>query len=169
MTTQDPINLFSRLLLRQKFAILAALAALLVGIAFYSFVDNQRSKIEVTKREQQGLIPARELLALVQSLPKHRGSSTGLLNGNNDMAAEESRSKVSSDEHIAAFDSLSKSINDPALLKVWGDIKQDWPKIAQKVADRSVTAPENFQAHTKLIANVLNVLDLVVALEFQVK
>ncbi|MGZ8190882.1 MAG: methyl-accepting chemotaxis protein [Methylococcaceae bacterium] len=160
--TQESINPFSRLLLRQKFAILAVLAFILVGVAFYSFVDNQREKINVTQREQQGLKPARELLTLVQILPRHRGSSTGLLSGNNEMANEETTTKTLADQHIAAFDALSKSIDDPELLRAWEAIKQDWPKIAQKVTDRSVTPPENFQAHTQLIAKVLEVLDLIV-------
>lgn len=156
------INPFGRLLLRQKFALLAVIALTLVGVALYSFVDGQQEKINVTKREQQGLKPARELLALVQLLPRHRGSSTGLLNGNIAMATEEKASKTLAGQQIAAFDITSRSIGDPELLKVWATIKQDWPRIAQNVDDRAVTPPENFQAHTQLIASVLEALDLIV-------
>lgn len=160
--THDSSNPFKRLLLKQKFALLAVLAFALVGTAFYSFVDNQQEKIKVTKREQEGLKPGRELLALVQILPRHRGSSTGLLSGNSAMAAEEKTTKALADQQIAAFDKLSKSIDDPELLKTWDVIKQDWPKIAQQMAARSVTPTENFEAHTRLIAKVLEVLDLIV-------
>ncbi|MGZ8946461.1 MAG: methyl-accepting chemotaxis protein [Methylococcaceae bacterium] len=159
---QQRINLFSRLLLRQKFIILGLIAFTLVGIAFYSFVDGQREKINVTVREQQGLKPARELLTLVQILPRHRGSSTGLLSGNSAMAAEEQTTKALADQHIAAFDAWAKSINDQELNEIWEGIKQDWPKVAEKVDARSVTPPQNFQAHTQLITKVLEVLDLVV-------
>ena len=160
--THDSSNPFKRLLLKQKFALLAVLAFALVGTAFYAFVDNQQEKIKVTQREQEGLKPGRELLALVQILPRHRGSSTGLLSGNSAMAAEETTTKALADQQIAAFDKLSKSIDDPELLKTWEIIKQDWPKIAQQTADRSVTPTENFEAHTRLIAKVLEVLDLIV-------
>jgi len=128
--THDSSNPFKRLLLKQKFALLAVLAFALVGTAFYAFVDNQQEKIKVTQREQEGLKPGRELLALVQILPRHRGSSTGLLSGNSAMAAEEATTKALADQQIAAFDKLSKSIDDPELLKTWEIIKQDWPKIA---------------------------------------
>lgn len=160
--TQERSNPFNRLLLKQKFALLAVLAFALVGTAFYAFVDNQQEKIKVTQREQEGLKPGRELLALVQILPRHRGSSTGLLSGNSAMAAEETTTKALADQQIAAFDKLSKSIDDPELLKTWEAIKQDWPKIAQQMAARSVTPTENFEAHTRLIAKVLEVLDLIV-------
>ncbi|MGZ8227263.1 MAG: methyl-accepting chemotaxis protein [Methylococcaceae bacterium] len=159
---QQRINLFSRLLLRQKFIILGLIAFTLVGIAFYSFVDGQREKINITVREQQGLKPARELLTLVQILPRHRGSSTGLLSGNSAMAAEEKATKALADQHIAAFDAWAKSINDQELNEIWEGIKQDWPKVAEKVDARSVTPTQNFQAHTLLITKVLEVLDLVV-------
>lgn len=160
--TQESINPFNRLLLRQKFAVLAMLAAALVGVAFYSYVDNQQEKIRVTQREQEGLSQAKELLVLLQILPRHRGSSSGLLSGNNAMAGEEQTTKTLADQRIASFDNLRKAIDDPELHKIWETIKQDWPRIAQKVTDRSVTPPENFQAHTQLIAKVLEVLDLVV-------
>ncbi|MCX7098477.1 MAG: methyl-accepting chemotaxis protein [Methylococcales bacterium] len=160
--TQKTLNPFSRLLLRQKFAVLAVIAMILVGVALYAFVGTQMEKINVTKREQQGLKTAKELLALVEILPRHRGSSTGLLNGNNDMASEEKATKTLADQQIAAFDKLSQSITDPALLKAWAAVKQDWPKIAQKVDTRTTTPPENFKAHTQLIADVLNILDLLV-------
>lgn len=159
---QEKIKLFSRLSLRKKFGLLAVLASLLLGVAFYSYVNNQQDKINFTKHEQQGLYQAKELLTLLQALPRHRGSSTGLLSGNSAMAAEEQASRERVDQQIAKFDALSKTIKDAELHKTWDAVKQDWPVIAKKVADKSVTPPENFDSHTQLIAKVLEVLDLVV-------
>ncbi|MDD5274389.1 MAG: methyl-accepting chemotaxis protein [Methylovulum sp.] len=156
------MNLFSRISLRQKFAILAVLAFALVGVAFYSYIDNQQQKINVTKHEQEGLHQAKALIMLLQALPRHRGSSTGLLSGNSAMADEEQTSKTLVDTQIAAFDDLSKTIKDTELHKEWDTIKKNWPDITQKVSDHKVTPPENFDAHTQLIAKVLEVLDLVV-------
>ncbi|MDO9106782.1 MAG: methyl-accepting chemotaxis protein [Methylovulum sp.] len=159
---KDSINPFSRLSLKQKFSVLAVLAFALVGVAFYSYVDNQQQKIDVTRREQAGLHQSKELLKLLQALPRHRGSSTGLLSGNNAMEAEAQASKTLVDQHIAAFEPLSKTIDDPELHQVWDAIKQDWPKITQNLAARSVTPQDNFGAHTQLIAKVLEILDLLV-------
>ncbi|NOS89102.1 MAG: HAMP domain-containing protein [Methylococcaceae bacterium] len=158
---QQTINPFSRLMLRQKFAVLAVIAATLVGFALYAFVDTQLEKINVTKLEQQGLKPAKQILELVRLLPKHRGSSSALLNGNMAMVAEVQDSKTLADKQIMLFDTTIKSISNPGLQKLWASIKQDWPKIVQNVDARSITAQENFAAHTKLIANVLEVLDLI--------
>jgi len=160
--TQETKKPFSRLLLRQKFAILGVLSFALVGIAFYSYVDNQQGKIDVTKREHEGLKQSKELLALLQILPKHRIASTGVLAGNSALANEEKSARALADQKIAAFDTLSKSIDDPELHKVWEIVKQDWPKITQKIANLSGSPTENFDAHTQLIAKVLEVLDLVV-------
>jgi len=155
-------NLFSRLSLRQKFGILGLLAFTLIGVAFYAYIDNQQEKINVIKREQVGLHQAKELVALLQILPRHRGSSSGLLNGNAAMAEEEKTTKELADRQIAVFDGLRKNIDDQELQKTWESIQRDWPRIAKKVSDRSVTPSDNFQAHTQLIAKVLEVLDLVV-------
>lgn len=160
--TQNSINPFNRLLLRQKFALLAILAFILVGVAFYSYVDNQQEKINVIKREQEGLKAVKPLLALVQTLSKHRGSVNGLLGGNSAMATEESATKTAADQAIGTFDKLSKSIDDPELYKTWDAVKQDWLKIVPKVGARSITATENIQAHGQLITKVLETLDEVV-------
>ncbi|MGJ0515084.1 MAG: methyl-accepting chemotaxis protein [Methylomicrobium sp.] len=153
------LNLFSRFLLWQKFAILGAIAFTLVAAGLYYFVNEQQQRIEAAEREQQGLKVVKDLLGLVNSLPRHRGSSTGLLSGNDALASEEKTTKALTAKHIAAFDAMSQSINNPELLKIWINIKQNWPKIAQAVDTRSITPPENFKAHTQLIAQVLDILD----------
>jgi len=78
---------------RQKFSILGLLAFTLIGVAVYAYIDNQQTKINITKREQLGLHQAQELIALLQTLPKHRGASTALLSGNISMAEEQKTSK----------------------------------------------------------------------------
>jgi methyl-accepting chemotaxis protein len=158
MNTQKA-NPFSRLSVRQKFLILGFIAFALVGVAFYAFVDGQLQKINVTKREQQGLAPAKELVALIEALPRHRGSSTGLLSGNNAMENELKASRALVDQHIAAFDKLSKTTTDAELLKNWSVIKQDWPKVVQGFDSRTASTTQNFQAHTQLIAKVLELLE----------
>jgi twitching motility protein PilJ len=157
---QENISVFSRLSLRQKFGLLAFLAFALMGVAFYSYLDNQQGKIQIIKNEQQGLHQAKELLALLQIMPRHRGSSTGLLSGNTSLAEEEQATRKLADEQIAAFDGLRKSIRDPELQKTWETIKQDWQTLTQKASDHAISANENFQAHTQLIAKILEVLDL---------
>ncbi|GAB6140200.1 hypothetical protein JCM14076_09290 [Methylosoma difficile] len=159
--SKQQVSLFSRLSVGKKFFILGVIAFSLVGIAFYSFVDTQLQKINVTKHEQQGLIPAKELIALAQALPKHRGSSTGLLSGNAAMESEVKTSRAAADRHFSAFDALSKSITDPELLKTWNSIKSDWPAIIKNFDNRTSNAQQNFQAHTQLIAKVLDLLEQV--------
>jgi twitching motility protein PilJ len=156
------VNPFKRFLLWQRFVILGLLSIVLVGISFYFFWQDKQERINVTLREQAGLKPARELLNLVQVLPRHRGSSTGLLSGNEVLAAEEKATKDLAEQHITAFDALSPSIKDEDLLKVWERVKQDWPKVARGVDTHSLTPQQNFQAHTQLIAEVLEVLERVV-------
>lgn len=153
------LNLLGRFLLWQKFAILGAIALTLVAAGLYYFVNEQQQRIEAAEREQQGLEVVKALLGLVNSLPRHRGSSTGLLSGNEALAGEEKTAKELTAKYIAAFDAMSQSINNRELLKIWIGIKQNWPKIAQAVDTRSITPPENFKAHTQLIAQVLDILD----------
>jgi twitching motility protein PilJ len=153
------LNLFGRFLLWQKFAILGAIAFTLVSAGFYYFVNEQQQRIEAAEREQRGLEVVKDLLGLVNSLPRHRGSSTGLLSGNEALASEEKTTKELTAKYIVAFDAMSQSINNQELLKIWTGIKQNWPKVAQAVDSRSIAPPENFKAHTQLIAQVLDILD----------
>jgi twitching motility protein PilJ len=153
------LNLFGRFLLWQKFAILGAIAFTLVSAGFYYFVNEQQQRIEAAEREQRGLEVVKDLLGLVNSLPRHRGSSTGLLSGNEALAGEEKTTKGLTAKYIAAFDAMSQSINNQELLKIWISIKQNWPKVAQAVDTRSIAPPENFKAHTQLITQVLDILD----------
>jgi twitching motility protein PilJ len=153
------LNLFGRFLLWQKFAILGAIAFTLVSAGFYYFVNEQQQRIEAAEHEQRGLKVVKDLLGLVNSLPRHRGSSTGLLSGNEALASEEKTTKELTAKYIAAFDAMSQSIDNQELLKIWINIKQNWPKIAQAVDTRSIAPPENFKAHTQLIAQVLDILD----------
>jgi twitching motility protein PilJ len=155
-------NLFGRFLLWQKFAILGAIAFILIGSGLYYFVTEQQQRIAATEREQQGLKDVKDLLGLVNSLPRHRGSSTGLLSGNEALAGEEKTTKELTEKYIAAFDATSRSLQHPEILKIWAGIKQNWPRIAQAVDSRSVAPPVNFAAHTQLITQVLDILDLAI-------
>lgn len=156
---QISVSLFSRLLLWQKFAILGVVAAMLVAVPFYYFFKAEQESINASVLEREGLAPVKELLALVQVLPRHRGSSTGLLNGNEALAGEEKTTRDLADQHIAAFGAMAASIQDEGLRKIWLEVQKTWPQISQAVVSRSVAAPKNFDAHTQLIAQVLDALD----------
>ncbi|MGZ8218966.1 methyl-accepting chemotaxis protein [Methylomagnum sp.] len=159
---QVSASLFSRLLLWQKFAILGVVAAMLVAVPFYYFFKAEQESINASVLERDGLAPVKELLALVQVLPRHRGSSTGLLNGNEALAGEEKTTRDLADQHIAAFSAMAASIQDEDLRKLWLDVQKSWPQISQAVVSRSVAAPKNFDAHTQLITQMLDALDRVV-------
>lgn len=160
MTTMKLENpkLFNRLLLRQKFAILGLIAFILVAVPFYYFFKGEQQRVNNALLGQTGLKPARELLSLLNALPRHRGSSTGLLSGNAKLADEEKTTKALADQYIANFDAMSRAIEDAALLAAWQDIKDAWPVIARDVETRAVTPPQNFQAHTHLIMDVHHLL-----------
>ncbi|ASF47385.1 methyl-accepting chemotaxis protein [Methylovulum psychrotolerans] len=156
---QAHITPFSGLLLRQKFAILALLALVLVGTAFYSVIDSQWDKINETKREQQGLRLAKELLALSQLLSKHRAYSVGFM-GNG--AAESQAAQHAIERKITDIDTLSQTIGDTEVQELWENFKQEWPKIARKARDHSVTPPELFRSDAWLIAKVRDILTVII-------
>lgn len=158
LTKNDP---FDRLMLRHKFAILGLVAFILVAVPFYYFYTGEQELVDKAVRGQQGLKPARELLSLLNALPRHRGSSTGLLSGNTKLADEEKTTQALAAQYIANFDAMSRAINDAELLAAWENIKAAWPKIAKDVDTRAVAPPQNFQAHTQLIMQVHGLLDRV--------
>lgn len=156
--TQKYTTLFDRLLLRQKFAILGGLAIILVGVAFYSVVSDQWHKITVTQREQQGLKLANELLALTQLLSKHRAYSVGFISY--DATTDSKAIKKAIGQHIDDFAGLNQDNGD--ILKQWETVKEEWPRIAKKATDHSVSPLEMFRLDTWLIAKVREALNLVI-------
>jgi len=153
-------NPFSRFMLRQKFAVLAVFALILVGTAFYSVVADQWRQIRVTQHEREGLELARALLTLSQQVSEHRSLAVGFVTGEQ-ASAHKLALKNSINQGMADFAAAAPK-DSLQLQKLWEVIAQEWPKISRKAADHAVTPPELFQLEAWLIGKLHETLSLVI-------
>jgi len=154
------MKLINRLMLWQKFLILAGLAFLLAVVPFVLFLYEANERVAVAQREQRGLAPAAALLKILQGSAIHRGSSSAVLAGNEALAAVRQTAQVELDQAMAALDPLIASeVDDDRIKQTWRKIAQDWRAIATAAAGRTVAARANFAAHTALIDRELALLD----------
>lgn len=155
-------GLFGRLFLWQKFLIVGAVFTVMTAIPSFSFVATQQEVIDVTRNSQEGLLLAKPLLELARDLARHRGSSTALLNGNEVLAGEEKATRDLMQQHIDRFDARIQGVTDKAMAQMWAKVKQDWLTVRDVVVNRSVPGPQSFDAHTRLVTQVLDLLERVV-------
>jgi methyl-accepting chemotaxis protein len=154
------MKFINRLMLWQKFLILAGLALLLAVVPFVLFLTEANERVAVAVREQRGLAPAAAMLKVLQGSAVHRGSSSAVLAGNEALAAVRQTAQVELDQAVAALDALvAAEVNDDRIKQAWRRIVQDWRTIATAAAGRTVAARANFAAHTELIDRQLVVLD----------
>ncbi len=157
------INLFSRLLLWQKFAILSGIATILVAIPFYLFYEVEQKYINTTILEQEGLKPAAYALELLKIVQKHRDFAfASVLDGKN-VEADRKKAKVLVDEQITKFDKIAGDFEYPGLSEVWMAFKDKWSK-QTLIIDAKPQAPESiWDVQTQLVGQILSMLDLILS------
>jgi methyl-accepting chemotaxis protein len=154
--------LLARLLLWQKFSILAMLAAILVLTPLSFFVAESSKTASAAAREAAGLAPARAVLKTVLLTQQHRGLSALVLAGNEAEQGRRAAKQTEADAAYAAADTLLRQQHDPALLQQWEAASKGWKPLAAKIAQRSLSGKESFAEHTALIAGLLKLNDTIV-------
>jgi methyl-accepting chemotaxis protein len=156
-------SLLSRLKLGQKFAVLGAMAALMVGALSYLYVSQANKEIDAAVLKTDGLKAIQPLLKVIQLTQQHRGLSAGVLGGNSAMQTQRDAKQIEADQAFGALDNVIKhKANTAGVSAAWQQVGQHWKTLSGNVASRSMTVPESFQAHTALIAELLLVDELLV-------
>ncbi|WP_368642017.1 methyl-accepting chemotaxis protein [Castellaniella ginsengisoli] len=154
-------TLLNRLRLWQKFAVLALFGVVLVAIPFSLYVNESGKTIRATELESSGLEPMRLLMKTLQLTQQHRGLSMITLNGETSAEVRRSALQAETDRAFEALDTaLTKSVETPALLAAWQEVRQGWSALAAQVARKSLAPADSFQAHVELIARLLRVKSL---------
>ncbi len=148
-------TLLSRLLLWQKFALLALCGVVLAAAPLALFVIESNKGIDASKLAVRGITPIQALLKTVTLTQQHRGLSAMALSGND--AAQGARA-AKQDQVAAAFaamDGLAAQVGDAAIATQWQQAKGEWLAVSGKVAQRSISAQDSIRLHTDLIADLL--------------
>lgn len=145
------IALLNRLTFSKKFLLVGIVSAVASLVPLSVLYTNLAASIASDQHELEGAELIKPVNKLVQLLQQHRGLSSGVLSGSQELAPKRTAKQKDVEAALATTD---KTL--PANLKVstgWRSIQSEW----QQVADHglSLTAPENVAAHTRLIEDVL--------------
>jgi len=144
--------LMNRLSYPIKFGVLG----LLVFLAFASLMLTLAGQLNRTiKRAESELVAtalARPLSSLIELTQQHRGVSAMLLGGNTDMA--DRRSALQTRVDTALVEMSQALAEDRRGTREWQAIGRDWDGIKRAV--QSWSQPQSYDAHTALIAQLLD-------------
>ena len=108
------IALLNRLRYPAKFAMLGAIAFLVIAFLLVQLAMSLRSNIVFAEKEREALGVTPKLLTAIQLTQQHRGLSSGLLNGNEDMRAPLQKKTADVAAAIATAAQARSAVQRPA-------------------------------------------------------
>ncbi len=148
--------LLSRLRLSQKFAILGAMALIMVAIPTALFFRDVAEQVAFVQRENVSAVAVQKLNRLVQYTQAHRGISAGALAGNQELAAKRPAMRANVQKELDALDDQLKRIGATAnLTAMMRDVRQKWTQLEQAVATKQIESADSTRAHSQLVVDIL--------------
>lgn len=144
--------LMNRLSYPIKFGVLGLLVFLAFASLMLTLAGQLNRTIERAESELVATALARPLSGLIELTQQHRGVSAMLLGGNTDMADRRSALQTRVD---TALVEMSRALaEDKRGTREWQAIGRDWDGIKRAV--QSWSQPQSYDAHTALIAQLLD-------------
>ena len=163
---KENINLFSRMLLWQKFVILGTIALVLVILPFSFYIAETEKSINMAILETKGIAPTQTLLELVRFLQKHRGLSNSFLKAVEEQERKEAnqnreQAKKEANQIVSAIETMVTEISDPKISQEWQRITQRWRVLSNQVDKTEILPPKSFQDHSDIIEDYLSLVDMI--------
>ena len=149
----------SNLRFAHKFALIGALALLLLAVPAGLLFVELAAKLQVNQQERAGVQPIGNLLKLVQRTQQHRGQSAGFLAGQPGAARQAKAAEV--DTAWTGVNTALAAMGDAALQARAASQLNTWQSLVKDVADKGVKGPQSFVRHTALVAEQLALLQAV--------
>ena len=147
-------RILNRLLLWQKFAVLAAMLSVMVAAPLVIYLQASNKAIAQSRTQVTGVLQLDQLLKVVSDLQMHRGLSAIMLGGNASVSAQLSGKTTDANAAIAQCGNLFKRAGKTEVLASWQQITKEWAALLEQMAQSKLTAKQSFTAHTALIARL---------------
>jgi len=145
------IVLLNRLGYRGKFSLMGILALVASAVLVWNLYQSLHRVIDSSRLELAGVQVIKPLTRAVQHLQVHRGLSSGVLSGNEEM---KERRAARQGEVSAALRAVGEGLSPGlAASDSWKKILADWASIEKDGLD--LIQRENFLAHNRLIDDLL--------------
>lgn len=145
------VVLMSRLTFYKKFAMLGLIALIAFCVTLFSFYTNLNQVINKSRKELEGTAVIKPLVETIQYVQQHRGLSSGVLTGSNELKAP----LVEKELHIeVAFNNVNAHLSaNTKQLESWESIMAKWKHI--QTGGLQLSREDNFTVHTQLISEML--------------
>jgi methyl-accepting chemotaxis protein len=154
-------SVFGRLKLWQTFLILSLIGLLLASIPTFLYTREAGKSLDAYSAEQVCLPAAASVLKVIQLTQQHRGLSALLL-GNVPNSEEKRNDKQrEADAAYIKVDTLIKGMASAPIAQAWSGPRAEWEALRAAVAGKTISVPESYTAHVRLIAKLLKVNELV--------
>ena len=149
-------SLSQRLPLLYKFLILGLAAILMSAVPTWLFVSGALDDLAHARHEARGAPPLLALHKVVQGLQVHRGLSSGMLSGDETLAARRPAARDAVNKAFAEATARLDAAQVPAAQRdAWQRAQQAWQQLEPAVAARSLPAAQSTAQHTALITSLL--------------
>jgi methyl-accepting chemotaxis protein len=156
------MKLIHNLALSRKFALIAALALIMVAIPTTLALRTAIDSLHTARAEAAGLEPARQLVALLRATQVHRAIAAAYLSSPAANAAERNARLAESEAQIAKTLTAIAGLGDKALDEQAARVRESWTALAGAIATRGIDGDASNARHAALIAQIL---DLMTALD----
>jgi hypothetical protein len=109
---------------------------------------------QAQKRQQQGILRLEKMRLLISRIQKHRGLSTGYLNGDKNSLPDIKQLQYSIAGDIISIKKLDIGLNQD---ERWPNVLSHWKRLSEKFNHREVD--NNFNQHTQLIRSLLYLIE----------
>jgi methyl-accepting chemotaxis protein len=150
-------RLLNSMKLWQRFALLGMMGILLVLPPLVLFLDSSNKNIDYSATERSGVAPSEAALRLLQRVQQHRGLSAAFVTSGQ-LADQRSAKSGEVDRTLAEVETLLKG-DSRATGKLLAQVRSDWQSLQARVASRSLSTADSYQAHTALCEVLLLLLE----------
>ncbi|MBA5639264.1 response regulator [Duganella sp. LX20W] len=151
-----------RLMLRQKFLLLALLGCVAVAIPTALFLNEANKSVAIAQQEADGIVPARALLAVVQLVQQHRGLAAMALAGDAASRAPATAKLREADQAFAQMERQVQRLAERDISAAWFRILEQWSALSAQDAQGALAASDSFARHSALIAQLFRFNDSVI-------
>ena len=147
------VALLNRMRYPKKFALLGVIALLVIGSLLVQLAMTLRENIDFAEKEVNALGVVPRLLKVIQVSQQHRGLSSGLLNGNEEMRTPLQKKTAEASAAFKAADEAFVGALAPSAVKRWPDVRKEWA--ALESGGLQLKARDNLLAHTAMIRKAM--------------
>ena len=152
-------KLLTRFSLTQKFMILGLIAFVLVSALTYLLMSTANEGIDFVRQEIKGSVSIVPVMSLLQTVQQHRGLSSLVLSGENEVIPSWDAKRKEMDQAVEAIDAVNKRFPELNLVNNWHTVKGQWQKLKTDVAELS--PQESFHRHTALTESITRFVSLI--------